>query len=153
MVLLKILPLNIHDIADFYFAGKYCIYKKGSGCPGGLISGFVHWDDDDTIIGDNLNKEGGTLPEGKYGDNTRIYFCCRTDGDKNDAILLPSKSPFYLLAFQSTQCQKVKWAIASLEWIYFDTEHWKNADHSGGEYPHDATTIHPTIYYCYYRGG
>lgn len=115
------------------------------------MSGFVYWDDDDNL---NLNRNGGTLPEGIYGDgNTRIEFCCRTDGDKNDPILLPSKTPFFMLAFESTKCQMVKWAIASLEWIHFDTEDWRNADNRGGKYPHDAATMHPTIYYCYYRGG
>ena len=113
------------------------------------MSGFVDWDDDDYW---NLNGKGGTLPEGIYDKNTRIEFCCRTDGNKNDPILLPSKTPFFMFAFQSTKCQMVKWAIASLEWIYFDTEDSGNADDRGGEYPHDAATKHPTIYYCYYRG-
>ena len=113
------------------------------------MSGFVYWDDDDNW---NLNDRGGALPEGTYGRDTRIEFCCRTDGDKNDPILLPSKTPFFMLAFQSTKCQMVKWALASLEWIYFETEHTANADDREGKYPHDGATMHPTIYYCYYRG-
>ncbi|KAJ7370799.1 hypothetical protein OS493_029789 [Desmophyllum pertusum] len=128
--------------------GQYCIYKSGPLCPAGLESGYVFWDDDNY---GNLNKKGGTLPSGEYGRNTRIEFCCKRNGDKNDPILLPSKSPFFLLAYASVKCQMVKWAVASVEWIYYDTEGALNSDGRGGAYPHDAGRKHPTIYYCYYR--
>jgi len=129
--------------------GKYCVYKKDGQCPRGLKTGHVYWDDDDTSIS---NSKGGTLPDGDYGLNTKIWFCCRTDGNKNDPVLLPSKSPFFLLAYESATCQMVKWAIASLEWIYYDTEHTINRDSAAGAYPYKAGEKHPTIYYCYYRG-
>jgi len=129
--------------------GKYCVYKKDGQCPRGLKTGHVYWDDDDTSIS---NSKGGTLPDGDYGLNTKIWFCCRTDGNKNDPVLLPSKAPFFLLAYESATCQMVKWAIASLEWIYYDTEHTINRDSAAGAYPYKAGEKHPTIYYCYYRG-
>ena len=129
--------------------GEYCIYKSGK-CPDGLTNGHVKWDDDDK--GHNLNDEGGTLPGGVYDHNTEIRFCCRTDGNKRDPILLPSKTPFFLLAYGSAKCQMVKWAIASLEWIFFDTKDDQNTDKAVGEYPFEAGITHPTIYYCYYRG-
>ena len=132
-----------------HFAGKYCIYRKKYHCPAGLISGDVFWDDEDTW---NTNRYAGTLPDGTYNSNTWIYFCCKTDGDKDNPILLPSRSPFFLLACESAKCQMVKWAVASLEWIYFDTEDWNNQDQADGAYPHDAGKAPPTIYYCYYRG-
>ena len=99
-----------------------------------------------------MNKCGGRLPEGRYDWFTEIHFCCRTDGDKNDPILLPSKSPFFLLAYNSSKCQMVKWAIASVEWIYYFTNDWNNGDEGGGAYPYNAGKMHPTIYYCYYQG-
>ena len=134
------------------FAGQYCVYKKGE-CPVGLTSGFVYWDDDDDDNGhENLNNRRGTLPDGYYGINTKIYFCCKTDGNKNDAVLLPTKSPFYLLAYNSTKCQMVKWAVATAEWIYYDTEDYHNVDGREGAFPHEAGKQHPTIYYCYYHG-
>lgn len=46
----------------------------------------------------------------------------------------------------------VKWAVANLEWIYYDTEHSNNKDDVKPAYPHEAGKQHPTIYYCYYRG-
>ena len=123
-------------------AGQYCIYKKGQ-CPTNLTQGYVHWDGC-YYYG---NSNGGTLPDGVYNStNTTIEFCCKTDGNKNEPILLPSKSPFFLLAYKSEKCQMVQWATASVEWIYYDTEVlW------GGAFPHDAGK-NPKIYYCYYVG-
>ena len=46
----------------------------------------------------------------------------------------------------------VKWAIATLEWIYFDTEDENNKDHAADTFPFDAGKKNPRIYYCYYSG-
>ena len=73
-------------------------------------------------------------------------------GNKNNPVVLPTKEPFYLLAYKFPRCQMVKWAVSSLEWIYYDTEHWYNYDDRGGAYPYNAAQQHPTIYYCHYRG-
>ena len=112
--------------------------------------GFVRWDDEDN---NNSNAKGGVLPGGSYGLDTEIRFCCRTDGNKSNPISLPTKTPFFLLAYESAKCQMVKWATASLEWIHYDTEHDDNADDRKWAFPYDAGKMHPTIYYCYYRGG
>lgn len=116
-----------------------------------MTGGSVYWDDDDS---NNANSKGGILPGGKYDEinDTWIYFCCKTDGNKTDAVLLPTKSPFYLLAYKSAKCQMVKWAVATVEWIYYDTEHTDNNDRVYNAYPYDAGKTHPTIYYCYYLG-
>ena len=128
--------------------GQYCIYKKGN-CPEHLSYGFVYWDDDDTL---NMNNKIGTLPDGVYNTDTEIEFCCRTDGNKDKPVVLPTKEPFYLLAYKFPRCQMVKWAVSRLEWIYYDTEHSNNHDNRGGAYPYNAAKQHPTIYYCHYRG-
>ena len=112
----------------------------------------MYWDDDDTQPNKNGNTCSGTLPDGTYNENTRIEFCCKDDGDKNTPILLPSESPFFLLAYKSEKCQMVKWATASVEWIYYDTENAKNKDGRGGAFPYEAGKEHPKIYYCYYFG-
>ena len=123
--------------------GKYCIYKKYPGCPKGLSFGELFWDDQD---GYRINEDGGVLPEGRYNHDTTIKFCCRTDGDRDDPVLLPVKSPFFLLAYESAKCQMVKWAVSTVEWIHYDTEdsdnqakhlvrwcvplqRWKNSSH------------------------
>ena len=95
---------------------------------------------------------GGKLPGGDYNDQwTEIRFCCKTDGDKDNPIVLPTKTPFFLLAYESAKCQMVKWAIASLEWIFYDTEHGQDGT-VVNSFPYDAGKKQPTIYYCYYRG-
>jgi len=124
--------------------GKYCIYKKGA-CPKELKSGYVTWDDEDWF---NKNSKGGVLPDGVYDKNTKLYYCCRTDGNKTEPIELPTSKPFFLVAYESAACQQVKWAQASSEWIRFDTE--EDGDGYGGAYPYGAGLNDHTIHYCYY---
>ena len=119
-----------------------------------MKTGLVYWDDEDSS---NTNEKGGTHPSGfidsednKY--NTEIRFCCRTDGDKKEPITLHTELSFFLLAYGSNECQMVKWAIATLEWIYYDTEDENNKDRAAGTFPFDAGKKNPKIYYCYYRG-
>ena len=126
-------------------SAKYCVYKKGV-CPLGLSEGFLHWDDEDR---NNVNKDGGSLPEGVYGWDTRIFFCCRTDGDKSDPVPLSLSKPFYLLAYGSSDCQLVKGAITTTEYIIFDNEAKNNQNSSGGVHPYASSSL---IYHCYYQG-
>ena len=136
-------------MATILSTGQYCIFKKGP-CPKGLNDGFAYWDDDSYL---NENSKSGILPDGVYDVNTNIEFCCRRDGNKNKPVVLPRKELFYFLAYKFPRCQMVEWAaVSSLEWIYYDTEHWDNVDHGGGAYPYNAAKQHPTIYYCHYHG-
>ena len=48
----------------------------------------------------------GELPDGEYGYNTKIRYCCRTDGNPEKSIDLPRTKPFYLLK-KGRMCQKV----------------------------------------------
>ena len=73
--------------------GTYCIAKYGSSCPSGFSSGYVYWDDEDS---GNINGLMHPLPSGEYNRNTRIDFCCRSDGNHNNPIRLPSTQPFAL---------------------------------------------------------
>lgn len=129
--------------------GQYCIYKKGT-CPVGLSEGFIQWDDEDTS---NKNSNGGTLPDGTYDHTTRISFCCQTDGNKSDPITLPVEKPFYLLAYGSSECQKVEGALGTEEYIQYDNENSNNYDKLEGSHPFmvysDDTKMRIT--YCYYR--
>lgn len=47
----------------------------------------------------------GTLPDGDYGRNTRIDYCCRFDGETSDEIVLPTSDPFYLFKYADL-CQE-----------------------------------------------
>ena len=149
-----IISTNVYYLSSYaYFSGKYCIYQKDKNCPKGLMPGNVFWNDDDDVS-DNGDQQAGALPDFEFVNDayTRIYFCCKTDGDKNNSVLLPSKSPFFLLAYNSSTCQMVKWTVVSLEWIYFSTYSSDNQDSADGAFPYDAGIKHPTMYYCYYRG-
>ena len=101
----SILSQKIFSISFRWPAGRYCIYKRGPLCPQGLEQGFVIWDDENT---DNQDDKGGALPEGEYTEDTKIYFCCSNKGVKDNQIALPFKKPFFLFAYKSINCQKVK---------------------------------------------
>lgn len=68
----------------------------------------MFWDDENEKGLDVGNSVEGFVPEGVYESDTLMYFCCRTTGYKSKAIDLPITMPFYLMAFNSAQCQKVR---------------------------------------------
>ena len=132
----------------YFFAGQYCIYKKAA-CPKGLSEGYIFFDDENHK---NQNKMGGTLPDGIYNKDTNISYCCRTDGDKFKPITLPVKNPFYLLAYNTSECQKVNGAIATKEYIRYHNQDTDNRDEMHGTYPRVQGKVNMTIAYCYYQG-
>lgn len=138
----------ISEEAGEWPQGRYCIYKKGD-CPRGLKEGYVFWDDENYK---NINDQGGTLPDGKYDKDTSIYYCCSTDGDKFKPIPLPLISPFYLMAFNTSECQRVQGAIATEEYIAFDSEDNNNQNACNGSYPFGPGGRNHRVYYCYYEG-
>merc|ERR1712198_744623 len=112
---------NVDDYTWTWPAGSYCIYKKGS-CPADFTSGYIYWDDEDD---NNGNSYSGTRPDGSYGSNTKIEFCCREDGIIDNAIFLPTANSFYLLArFQ--HCRRVNGMTAIDEYFRWDNENSNN---------------------------
>ncbi|XP_046857423.1 cubilin-like isoform X3 [Xenia sp. Carnegie-2017] len=134
--------------------GSYCIYKSSDNCPKGMSSGNVKWDDENYR---NKNKKGGILPYGTYDDDTRIYYCCQTDGKWYEPIELPVTKPFYLLtsnSLTSPKCQMVKYAESEMEYILFETEFYNNSDSFSGKHVFVNTSTGSnltTMYYCYYE--
>jgi len=127
--------------------GDYCIHKKGR-CPEGFTEGWINWDDEDT---NNINKYSGTLPEGNYGRNTKMYFCCRSDGFPTNAIALPTASPFVLMKF-GYQCQHVHGMKVTEEFFGWDCEDSNTDNPYGGTIPagHVEKRGNIKIFYCYY---
>lgn len=127
--------------------GKYCIFKKEN-CPADFEDAHIRWDDEDHK---NNNKEGGTLPEGSYGRNTYIEYCCRTDGDATEAIRLPTGSPFVLIKANTHLCQKVDGMVEKSQYFSWDTE--DNDPQSRIHGPINAE-LSPyrniKVHYCYY---
>ncbi|XP_033103765.1 uncharacterized protein LOC117106502 [Anneissia japonica] len=125
--------------------GEYCVYQAGTTCPSNLKSGAIFWDNKNS--GDN--SYGGSVPEGTYDHNTKMYFCCQNDGFTTNQIYLPTDSPFYLFPFKN-QCQQVVGMTASMEWFYFDNENTSNDDYKIGYYPYSDGDKAHKIRYCYY---
>eukprot|EP00057_Strongylocentrotus_purpuratus_P009596 XP_011664070.1 PREDICTED: uncharacterized protein LOC100893299 [Strongylocentrotus purpuratus] len=128
--------------------GVYCVYKKGE-CPSGLSEGFVYWDDEDFA---NTNDFDGEIPDGSYDKNTRIYYCCMTDGYASNPIYLPTDHPFFLMKFNH-QCQEVYGMKVTNEYFRWDTtDVFPNDDH-GGAHPYPGVVKGDDIIleYCYYE--
>ena len=113
-----------------------------------MSSGYIYWDDEDDS---NHNEVSGTVPSGVYGHNTRIYYCCMTNGQAADPITLPTYSPFYLFPFIA-QCQEVQYMVVSMEYFTWDNEDYNNADKIAGTHPYHENIYfdYLRIYYCYY---
>ena len=119
-----------------------------------MFDGSIKWDDEDN---QNRNYQSGILPDGtddsdSYG-STTIKYCCQEHGYWFNSIELPVDRPFYLLPHKSPHCQRVKWALSSLEFIVYDTENENNNDKFSGShvYAEEVESL-PKIYYCYYEG-
>ena len=131
--------------------GEYCIYRKGSGCPAGMLSGSVLWDDENGANGKNGNLKFGTIPDGVYNHDTKIFFCCHVSGLYLNPVELPIDKPFYLIAFRA-RCQEVLNAVHSMEYITYDTEDTNNHNQNTFPFPFGAERVNPRIHYCYYQG-
>ncbi|XP_786957.3 uncharacterized protein LOC581886 [Strongylocentrotus purpuratus] len=114
-------------------AGSYCIYKKGD-CPSGFQSGSIRWDDEDSA---NINREGGTKPDGTYDHNTIIFFCCRNDDVTSQAISLPRADRFMLLS-RFDSCQQVRGMTVTKEWFRWDNEDSNNGDSQTDVHPYEG---------------
>ena len=129
--------------------GSYCVYKKNQ-CPSGMKSGFIKWDDEDRLT---VNMHAGILPDGTFDSNTKIFYCCQDQGRWSESIELPVDRPFYLLPHNSSNCQRVKGAVSTLEYITYDTENFANIDKLNGSHVFARENEYGlTIYYCYYVG-
>ena len=123
-----------------------------------MKEGFIKWDDEDYPT-EGGNDKHGILPDGEYGAavtndrDTKIFYCCNDAGDWKQSIELPIHEPFYLLPYQSKNCQRVKGALSTLEKITYDTEEDNNRDDFQTSHAFtDGQKGKPTLYYCYYKG-
>ena len=63
------------------------------------------------------------------------------------------EKPFYLLAYGSSECQKVEGALGTEEYIQYDNEDSNNLDKWEGSHPfmEYSYVTKMRITYCYYR--
>lgn len=127
--------------------GTYCIAKaKNVGCPGGFGEGSIHWDDYDFF---NKNKHWGVLPDGSYGHDTTINYCCRSDGNHFTPIILPTSKPFVLYRYGG-RCQQVKGMRCTQLYIKWDDNNVINRDKCLGVHPDTTCKVDQLLYFCYY---
>ena len=117
--------------------------------PSGFGDGYIYWDDED---GKNNNWYSGQLPDGGYGRNTLIYYCCRDDGYATNAIYLPTDTPFVLLKFGTHLCQYVYGANAREEFFRWDTEDDSPNAEAKGNHPFLELDggKNLKVHFCYY---
>ncbi|XP_071173263.1 uncharacterized protein [Mytilus edulis] len=137
---------NTYSGSGSWPKGNYCILKYGSYCPSGFSNGSIYWDDEDS---NNANDKGGVLPSGTYDRNTRINYCCRSDGSSSTAIRLPTSRPFYLLRFV-WGCQRVIGMNVREEFVKTDDEDYNNANSFSGSHPLKFGTRNTQLFYCFY---
>lgn len=126
--------------------GTYCLLKYGN-CPTGFSSGYIYWDDEDL---NNDNSKGGTLPDGTYDKNTKIYYCCRHDASHQIPIFLPTDRPFILLRYGNS-CQSVHGMQVRDLYVKWDDEDLGNKDSTGGMHPlDDGGSDDHRLHFCYY---
>ncbi|XP_071798872.1 uncharacterized protein [Asterias amurensis] len=136
--------------------GRYCVFKYGPSCPRMMSSGFIFWDDEDS---NNQNEVQGIVPSGVYDQDTRIDYCCMTDGDVSQPISLPTQNPFYLFPYNSEQCQAVQGMNATQEYFRWDEEDIPTSeDKTGGSHPYHiikqsiyGLADNSIVHYCHYE--
>ena len=131
-------------------AGRYCINRVGGICPLGFASGSLFWDDE-TLV--NRNGQYGRLPDGDYGMDTKMYYCCRNDGPTSTAITLPTANSFVLYQHISSRCQEVSGMSSSNVTVKFDTEDYGNKDQCITPVPFNPNCgdRNHILFMCYYR--
>lgn len=112
----------------------------------GFGEGRIKWDDEDTK---NDNLHTGILPDGTYGKDTVVYFCCRSDGSAEAPIELPMRDPFFLLK-HSSKCQAVMGMRVTEEWLFWDCEDKENKNLWSGNLPESLVAKDIKLYFCYY---
>ena len=126
--------------------GSYCIARKDDLCPRGFGEGCT-WDDKDLK---NKNKHCGILPDGDYGGNTKVYFCCRNDAAFDTTMQMPADQSFVLYRYGG-QCQKVAGMRVQEDYIQWIDEFAFNGDKSSGFYPDDdGGKRKHKLHYCHY---
>ncbi|XP_052802521.1 uncharacterized protein LOC128232814 [Mya arenaria] len=135
------------DILSRWPEGSYCILKYIT-CPNDFQEGYIYWDDEDH---GNANDKWGVMPDGNYGANTRIDYCCRNDSLHNEAISLPTDRPFVLMRFGGT-CQLVEGMDARDLHIRWDDDDTDNNDSADGMHPDDTdANQNHELHFCYYQ--
>lgn len=136
--------------------GSYCIAQKDNDCPQpGFGEGSITWNDYKSLVTrKSLNKITGKLPHGVYDKNTKIYFCCRSDGKASDSMILPIAKPFVLYRYHG-KCQNVNGTTVNEDFIKYDDNSRSRIGNKNGcevEHPDDDNCKGDhKLYFCHYK--
>ena len=85
-----------HD--RLYFPkGNYCIVKSaGFSCPSNFTEGYLNWNDENDNNKNNYYGAKYSKPDGVFGKDTQIKFCCRSDGNYRTAMNMPKDFSYTL---------------------------------------------------------
>ena len=148
----------------FYSSGQYCIYRDKDSTLNGMGRGSIRMYDEKNNNKDTFKIHTVLVITDKVWkkwtlkwiyDYTVLYFYCQTSGNKKIPISLPITKPFYLLPYESRDCQQVEWMVATSEWIKYHTRDnsENNVKHNTVPYVElgneDGDGV--TMYYCYYQ--
>ncbi|XP_050396406.2 uncharacterized protein LOC126814966 [Patella vulgata] len=147
---------NFPNSKNYWGSGEYCILREGGSCPEGFGEGYVQFDDTIRSAAQN-NTKSGELPDGVFGDDTRLEFCCRADGFKNVPLELPNDKA--LILYQNSidtawpECQAVANMNSRRFYYTFDNKAGDLAKFSGSlpkiaTYPGRNSYL---FYVCYYE--
>ena len=125
--------------------GTYCIAKK-TVCPKGFHEGSIHWDDYDFF---NKNRKWGILPDGTYGHDTTVKYCCRSDSNHNIPMTLPTSKPFILYRYGG-HCQHVRRMHYTQLYIKWDDNNVISRDKCWGAHPDSPCKRDQLLHFCYY---
>lgn len=80
-------------------------------------------------------------------------FVVALQAKKSTPIVLPYGSPFYLIAYGSHRCQRVRYHEVTSEYLQFDDEDQDNSNAHSLISPFGPSEdlFNNRIYYCYYR--
>ena len=127
--------------------GKYCISRYGGSCPDGFFGGSIYWDDEDD---NNANRYQSPIPDGDYGSNTRIQYCCRSDAGHSEQMLLPPTEAFILYRYEGA-CQQVMGMNDPVQLkLHYDDEDSRNNNSCSGNHPDSCGDRNHDLYLCYY---
>ncbi|XP_033750083.1 uncharacterized protein LOC117334514 [Pecten maximus] len=126
--------------------GEYCVSRVGGTCPEGFTNGFLQYADARPPV------TSGTIPDGNFIKNTKLEFCCRSDGNRNSPIELPVSQPLILWKRNKKNCQKVKGAVSFPQYFEFANQPGKRIAKINRPLPqHKRRQRRVMLHLCLYR--
>ncbi|XP_070210463.1 tolloid-like protein 2 [Littorina saxatilis] len=99
------------DAGNVWPKGSYCIYRYGGSCPADFKEGWIQFDNKYTSGTAQSAVTEGSVADGVYKNNSKMWFCCRDDASPDVPVALPSKQSFAMFPVYG-QCQRVAGAKA-----------------------------------------